>query len=348
MLSMPEFNGVPLLAVAAQTSTSAPLDLSVCKTKKSQDTTVCLSKCAQCTYSRVSQPLIREKSWGDGVTCDFCGIVMEPVTSSLSQEAVAEPEKISSTGNDVKQGQFDSLKKYLVCPEPGCGETVLNTNMAKHFCDMHGNRANARSCPHCDKMLSSAFALREHIASIHNQEANNECSQCGARFAYRANLVRHVRTIHEKRLVSKKYVSCHICHKRLQKNSLKVHLNAIHGTQRYFKCPKCPHKNTRSSGLKEHYRAVHTRVHPYSCKLCGKTFAHRANCVRHIRAQHEHLIHWAPDPTLPRPNDLSRFDSYNSLVKELLVFQVDPEEEAAMLSVLKESFCSLEEKAVST
>lgn len=105
---------------------------------------------------------------------------------------------------------------------------------------------------------------------------------------------RHIRLIHNKMVVTHKYVNCAICKKVVQSTSLKKHMSTIHDQRRDFKCSYCDKRFAQSYTLKEHVAAKHTFEHGHKCSLCDKTFAHKTNCGRHLRTVHkEELVKYA-------------------------------------------------------
>ena len=139
-------------------------------------------------------------------------------------------------------------------------------------------------------MLSGKFSLKEHISAVHNKVARHTCPTCKKTFAHFSNMNRHIRLVHDKMLVTHKYVNCPTCFKVVQSTSLKKHMSAIHELRKDFVCNYCEKGFAQSYTLKEHIAAKHTLIHAYKCKLCAKTFAHKTNCSRHLKTVHKEKI----------------------------------------------------------
>jgi len=89
-------------------------------------------------------------------------------------------------------------------------------------------------------MLSGPFSLKEHISAVHNLNKRlHACPHCGKQFAHTSNMNRHVRLVHQKLVVSHRYVNCPVCQKVVQATSLKKHVSAVHERRKDFKCAYC-------------------------------------------------------------------------------------------------------------
>ena len=78
----------------------------------------------------------------------------------------------------------------------------------------------------------------------------HKCVHCGKGFSHFSNMNRHVRLIHEKLVISAKYVNCPKCQKLVQATSLKKHMMAIHEKTRDHICDYCDKGFSQSYTLK--------------------------------------------------------------------------------------------------
>lgn len=61
---------------------------------------------------------------------------------------------------------------------------------------------------------------------------------------------RHVRLIHQKQVITNKYVNCSVCQKCVQATSLKKHMKAIHEKAKEHVCSFCEKGFSQSYTLK--------------------------------------------------------------------------------------------------
>ena len=66
-----------------------------------------------------------------------------------------------------------------------------------------------------------------------------------------------------------------------EKLQLLEHVKSEHGRNR-FSCPCCERTFVSKGGLKEHIQYIHQKVARYQCETCGKGYANRTNCVDHL------------------------------------------------------------------
>ena len=115
----------------------------------------------------------------------------------------------------------------------------------------------AHLCPYCRQVLKTRDALSRHIAVVHLDQKNFECShQCGRTYATQADMLKHVRAAHSEQ--GSAMVECEICGDQFKESYLKRH--------QYYK-----HKGNNL---------------PRNCSYCGKEFKTREIMMKHIRNIH--------------------------------------------------------------
>lgn len=135
------------------------------------------SKCDRCRKSRtkvlVPNALLSVATGkNDGVTCDFCGEVMN-VAEPATLPDVFEGRR-GSKGGDLRNGEDSSGgtkrrdRSYVYCGM--CGKVVLKESLNKHVRDVH-HKSNKVKCELCNKVLSGTFSLKEHVNAVHKKQA---------------------------------------------------------------------------------------------------------------------------------------------------------------------------------
>jgi len=113
-----------------------------------------------------------------------------------------------------------------------------------------------------------------------------KCEECEATYKSNKNLLRHTRRKHESNVYS-----CEQCnYKSTQKNSLKIHRQAlhtksIHEVVKYY-CDQCDYQTTRQGHLNRHQQGVHEGL-KYSCNQCEYQATTQSSLKIHQQALHE-------------------------------------------------------------
>ncbi|XP_053307082.1 uncharacterized protein LOC128469287 [Spea bombifrons] len=118
--------------------------------------------------------------------------------------------------------------------------------------------------------LRECFAGDTHVAKYHFA-----CSVCEKRFAYKSELMAHLRTH-----TGERPFSCPECGKRFTARSHLIVHRRIHTGERPFSCPECGKRFADKSNLVTHLR-IHTGEKPFACAVCGKRFSDYSSCVSH-------------------------------------------------------------------
>ena len=110
-------------------------------------------------------------------------------------------------------------------------------------------------CEYCDKVLSSKWALKDHIKLLHLKECE-QCQDCGKSFHSRY-LKHHRDAVH-----LKKRINCQECGMSFSfSRSLKKHIQVVHNNMRkrnLVECDLCQ-KSLNKDSMKKH-KAMHRRI----------------------------------------------------------------------------------------
>ena len=193
------------------------------------------------------------------------------------------------SGNKPAESSVNGSAVCIVCEKVLPNQKRLKQHMNTHFAD------DAVQCSICDRTFARPLDLNFHIKASHSADRPFRCDQCGASFAQKHFLTRHM-VVHqsetEKEAAMKIYSKRHRCGKCGEMFSSKWrlmrHREEKHWTQRPLKsrpslrcvCPICG--KAISSRLSSHMR-VHTGVRPYRCQTCGKSFHLRSFLNTHLQ-----------------------------------------------------------------
>ena len=72
-----------------------------------------------------------------------------------------------------------------------------------------------------------------------------------------------------------------------QAGYLKIHIKAIHNSQRDHKCDSCGKAFSHAGDLKKHTKQVHAGWRDLRCDFCGKYFSQSWVLKRHINTVHD-------------------------------------------------------------
>ena len=110
-----------------------------------------------------------------------------------------------------------------------------------------------------------------------SQYGSQKCPECDRIFFMPKDMKQHIDNIHSLENV----VTCQICDKQINKESLGRHMREVHGGEKH-RCEKCPAAFSRHSDLKEHMKEGWHYL-SYHCKQCDKTivFKNLGGLVEH-------------------------------------------------------------------
>ena len=165
-------------------------------------------------------------------------------------------------------------KKLLKCD---VGSKMRNGNrQARCFCKVYLSCTNTITNP----LDFLSIHQKEKLTAL---EYKLRCIICSMKFANRAQLEEHARSVHEKL----KPFKCTICDTKFaQKSGLLLHNRTIHEKKKTFKCTICHSEFTCRDFLEKHTGAVHEKIKPFKCTLCNSKFASKQYLERHTIAVH--------------------------------------------------------------
>ena len=148
-------------------------------------------------------------------------------------------------------------------------------------------------CKICEASLSTAQALKRHVATAHSTNVEIEklhmCDICEFSSKTYAELMRHNLNIHLKQ----KRFQCSECKKRFGTELLRnKHASEVHGNKediKIFQCTKCEYSTKHQGSLTNHFRVIHLKVIDYKCDICQRTFGFKPNLRRHMALVHKDL-----------------------------------------------------------
>ena len=163
--------------------------------------------------------------------------------------------------------------------------------MAKHRRLMHPNEQKDTYktcyCKTCDTHLESFSALMKHWWQVHKE---HKCRHCKKTFDDRETLMNHLRKVHNRTMSYQnpddQLFRCEKCSfKTTSKHSIQGHLRKVHIERNIF-CSWCSKAFKLKQSLDVHVKAVHLNERKHNCKLCSKAFATPSILRKHERTRH--------------------------------------------------------------
>ena len=102
----------------------------------------------------------------------------------------------------------------------------------RHLILLHKKSSNNYYCKICDAEYISLEQFIQHVKKAVHQKINNHKCDCGTSFGRKADLIKHIRKVHEGMKMDKCY-KCAFCDKTFLKNhSLKLHTGKKHSASK--------------------------------------------------------------------------------------------------------------------
>ena len=148
-------------------------------------------------------------------------------------------------------------------------------------------------CNICDKVFTTEKSLRLHVNAIHEEQDQKDmltCKFCSKQFFRhrKSDLRKHVRNVHE----GKKDYECNICGKlSAYRSELNRHMKEIHDSsqdvhegQKSYNCLICSKSFSRRRNLSRHIKTCKKSHH---CYQCNELFYQTQDYIEHIREFHD-------------------------------------------------------------
>ena len=176
------------------------------------------------------------------------------------------------------------LRLPVACSFPGCGYRADYAGTVRKHVNIHHNpqRRPEHACPLCPKTFYRENSLLGHINGVHTMEKSYRCPKCDYASPYEGNVLRHNKTVHEKKKRPRKWVACELCaYRTCFKESLSVHVMTTHTSHRRFQCEQadCHFKTNVAQVLKKHlllHEQDPERQFPIVCRVPGCDFRRRS------------------------------------------------------------------------
>jgi len=196
-----------------------------------------------------------------------------------------------------------------------CGKGyVKSRTLNEHLRTVH-DTLKIHKCKDCGKGFSKSLFLKNHL-HVHdkNKRRDHLCIYCGAEYAVKHSLIKHIKYFHNNEKREKKY-KCEDCGLGFTNmRGLKIHIKAVHQDIYLFPCKHCDRtfKYPSSLGyhekknhlkdiscefcnktfggytaLKEHVNFIHKGIKEYSCPVCTQSYVSKFHLKRHIQSKHK-------------------------------------------------------------
>ena len=186
---------------------------------------------------------------------------------------------------DICEYTFDSDKKMADHKKSVHAEmmqyesNLCDTSFDKEKIAIHESKSNCSN----SNLNSGTQTLKENEFRAKKQKTDIICPTCNKTFLKKNSLNVHIAAVHEG---SKPFV-CDFCKKRFpRKADMKKHISSVHQKNKDFECTKCERKFARKHQVKDHIDLVHEKKKTYNCNICDKTFGSNPIRRRHVKLVH--------------------------------------------------------------
>ncbi|XP_015250991.1 PREDICTED: zinc finger protein 599-like isoform X2 [Cyprinodon variegatus] len=227
--------------------------------------------------------------------------VLQHVDKVHSTEA-ADPQEHLSCAECGKVFRFLSLLKAhqrvhtgeqpFSCPQ--CGRQFSFKQSLERHKQTHSSES--KSCLICGELFKSAAEQSRH-QSVHLEDGDYCCSECGQTFSGKAAFVKHLknhgvdvgeveeseRHLNRHFLTHKeeKHHRCN-CGKSFPHRAALTAHQRTHQRERPHTCAQCGKGFLYKGGLLSHMK-IHSEEMPFMCSFCGKSFKRERNMKKHER-----------------------------------------------------------------
>ena len=189
-----------------------------------------------------------------------------------------------------------------------CGKSFPQSGtLRRHINDVHEGIRNYK-CHLCDQKFAQKSSLSGHLLTIHKIKPENKtiykCSHCEKEFEKLSKLQTH-EAVHLKPAREPTDIKCEICSKTFSdKANLKKHVQSIHEGLKKYSCDICSEKFKQLIAMQRHKKRYHDieierktykprmDLEPrLDCPTCGKVFKRFSIVKMHIKNYHSQEIH---------------------------------------------------------
>ena len=166
----------------------------------------------------------------------------------------------------------------LTCDNTECKRVFKTENgLVNHTCEY--------ACMFCESRFKRKQQWINHVSSVHERKKPFNCKKCDFETALKANLNRHMESIHNKSM--NKIFECKNCDKKFtSKRGLTGHVESVHEGKKPYGCDICTSSFSQRAGLKIHYSAVHEGKRPFKCDICDYASAQKIRLKTHKLTVH--------------------------------------------------------------
>ena len=205
-----------------------------------------------------------ENLWQHGSQSHTCSgvakFICEICKMRYKTEGLYEAHKEKVHG--VLRSISNDVRKKQVCEE--CGISVFNVN--EHMRIAHSSVKNYL-CQFCDKKYKTQSELTRHIKHQHN--TISKCPHCDKKVKFLDEHIQRVKCYLPPNERPRFEKPCKKCGKIFQKNTLRTHLNNVHGELK--ECTFCEFKTKYAQNLRMHIKTVHDmKPVKEKCPHCNK------------------------------------------------------------------------------